>query len=119
VAVIAATRITMPYGNAVFGCELLRACFADRAPTLGELWTTAGRRTLADAPHDPLRTSFDAIAKGLSPPPADLAAERQEHAWMYQLLGDPLLRMRHPEDESSSPRADRQIISRSSSSTVR
>lgn len=98
VAVIAATRVTMPYGNAVFGCELLRACFGDRPATLGELWTLAERRTLADSPDDPLRKSLDALAGGLSPPPVDLAAERREHVLMYQLFGDPLLRLQYPHD---------------------
>jgi hypothetical protein len=98
VAVIAATRVTMPYGNAVFGCELLRACFNDRPASLGELWTLAQRRTLAEAPDDSLRKSLDALASGLSPPPVDLAAERREHVLMYQLYGDPLLRLQFPRD---------------------
>jgi hypothetical protein len=97
VAVIAATRVTMPYGNSVLGCELLRAGCADRAPTLGELWLAAQRRTLeSPAPDDSLRGSLDALARGVSPPPVDLAGERREHVLMYQLLGDPLLRMDYP-----------------------
>jgi hypothetical protein len=96
VAVVAATRVTMPYGNAVFGCELLRACFADRPATLGELWNLAQRHTLADSPDDSLRKSLDALASGLSPVPVDLAAERREHVLMYQLYGDPLLRLQYP-----------------------
>jgi hypothetical protein len=32
IAAIAATRVTMPYGNTVLGCELLRAAFTDRLP---------------------------------------------------------------------------------------
>ena len=103
VAVIAATRVTMPYGNTVLGCELLRACFGDRPATLGELWTLAQRRTLADAPHDSLRPTLDALAEALSPPPADLAAERREHVLMYHLLGDPLLRLNYPETEAQPP----------------
>ena len=71
-AVVAATRVTMPYGNAVFGCELLRACFGDHPATLGDLWKLAQQRTLAASPDDPLRKSLDALAGGLSPPPVDL-----------------------------------------------
>lgn len=97
VAVIAATRVTMPYGNTVFGCELLRAGFMSRAATVGELWTTAQRRTLADAmPLDSLRLSVDVLARRVSPPPIDLAAERREHVLMYHLFGDPLLRLQYP-----------------------
>jgi hypothetical protein len=32
----------------------------------------------------------------LSPPPVDLAAERREHVFMYQLIGDPLLPLHGP-----------------------
>jgi hypothetical protein len=98
VAVVAATRVTMPYGNAVFGCELLRSCFGDQPATLGDLWKLAQRRTLAESPDDPLRKSLDALAGGLSPPPVDLVAERREHVQMYQLFGDPLLRLQYPRD---------------------
>jgi len=35
----------------------------------------------------------------LSPPPVDLAAERREHVLMYQLIGDPLLRLHRPAAE--------------------
>lgn len=94
VAVIAATRVTMPYGNSVFGCELLRACFRDRTATVGEMLQTAQARTLAGPQDDALRTSLDALARGLSPAPADLATERREHVLMYHLLGDPLLGVR-------------------------
>jgi hypothetical protein len=104
VAVIAATRVTMPYGNTVLGCELLRAGLRDHAATLGELWTLAQRRTFAAAePSDQLRTSLDSLARGVSPPPVDLAAERREHVLMYHLLGDPLVRLEYPQESPRPP----------------
>jgi hypothetical protein len=104
VAVIAATRVTMPYGNTVLGCELLRAALAERANTLGEVWTRAQQKTLAAAAsEDSLRMSLDAVARGVSPPPVDLAAERREHVLLYQLLGDPLLRLNYPQAQSRPP----------------
>jgi hypothetical protein len=123
VAVIAATRVTMPYGNTVLGCELLRACFSEPDAVLGDVWRQAQRRTLADTEDDPLRTSLDALARGVSPPvaaatgvegPVNLAAERQEHVWMYQLLGDPLLRLQRPGElrlQSPSVVAAGQVLS--------
>ena len=100
---IAATRVTMPYGNTVLGCELLRSAFAEGA-TLGEVWTRAQQKTLAAAAKDDsLRTSLDSLASGVSPPPVDLAAERREHVLMYQLLGDPLVRLEHPIDQLQPP----------------
>jgi hypothetical protein len=94
VAVIAATRVTMPYGNTVLGYELLRACFQEDTSTIGDVLLRAQQRTSRDATDDPLRNSLDAMCRGLSPPPVDLAAERAEHVSMYHLFGDPLLRLR-------------------------
>jgi hypothetical protein len=36
------------------------------------------------------------IASALSPTGHDLLAERQEHVWQMNLLGDPMLRLHHP-----------------------
>jgi hypothetical protein len=102
IAVIAATRVTMPYGNTVLGYELLRACFQDRPATLGEILRLAQRRSLSAPEAESLRTSIDKIAERLSPPPVDLATERREHAAMYQLIGDPLLRLRRPAEPDAT-----------------
>ena len=96
VAVIAATRVSMPYGNTVLGCELLRACFRDRPLHLGDTLRLAEQRTLAPRADDNLRASLDSMAAGISPAPVDLEAERREHVLMYHLLGDPLLHLRYP-----------------------
>jgi hypothetical protein len=101
VAVIAATRVTMPYGNTIVGCELLRACFQDRPATVGDVLRLAQRRVLSptgtdQSNKDQLRATLDGMAQILSPPPVDLAAERREHVLMYQLIGDPLLRLHRP-----------------------
>jgi hypothetical protein len=53
-----------------------------------------------------LRKPLDALAAGLNPAApgsaqgqsADLAAERREHVEMYQLLGDPLMRIQYPQE---------------------
>ncbi len=104
VAVIAATRVTMPYGNTIMGCELLRACFQDRPVAVGDVMRLAQRRVLTpiqkDQPiKDQLRATLDGMAELLSPPPVDLTAERREHVLMYQLIGDPLLRLHRPAAE--------------------
>lgn len=97
VAVVAATRVSMPYGNTVLGCELLRSCFRDRTSALGDMFRTAQQRTLAPAePHDELRSSVDTMALAVSPAPTDLSAERQEHVAMYMLFGDPLIELQMP-----------------------
>ncbi len=96
VAVIAATRVTMPYGNAVMGYELLRACFQDEPATLGDMMRIAQQRVLTATAKDQLRATLDSMASALSPPPVDLAGERLEHVLMYELIGDPLLRLHRP-----------------------
>jgi hypothetical protein len=48
---------------------------------------------------DQLRTTLDGMAEILSPAPVDLATERREHVLMYQLIGDPLLRLHRPTSE--------------------
>lgn len=93
VAVIAATRVTMPYGNTVMGYELLRACFQDQPAELGDVLRLAQARVLTPTPNDQMRSALDGLADALSPAPVDLAAERREHVLMYQLVGDPLLRL--------------------------
>lgn len=115
VAVIAATRVTMPYGNMAIGYELLRACFTDRPETLGEAICLAQVRTLKANKEDKLRPSLDSIATGISPAPVDLEAERIEHVLMYHLFGDPLLRLRlsssllENADSTTAERASRSL----------
>jgi hypothetical protein len=99
IAAIAATRVSMPYGNTVLGYELLRACFNDRPTGLGGVLQLAQRRALNDGEKETLRPALDGLAQGISPPPVDLLAERSEHVLMYHLLGDPLLRLRLPPAE--------------------
>jgi hypothetical protein len=96
VAVIASTRVSMPYGNTVMGYELLRACFQDQPDTLGEVMRLAQRRTSASPADDQMRVMLDGIAQLVGPPPVDLATERREHVLMYHLIGDPLLRLHRP-----------------------
>jgi hypothetical protein len=44
------------------------------------------------------RAALDALAWTLEPLPADLAAERAEHLDLFNLLGDPLLRLPYPRE---------------------
>jgi hypothetical protein len=93
VGVLASTRVSMPYGNTVLGCELLRARFVDRSQTLGQWLLTAQTRMLGTPTEDPYRTALEQMATGLAPPPVDLVGECREHVAMYHLLGDPLTRI--------------------------
>ena len=105
VSVIAATCISMPYGNTIFSYEFLRASLGDLPATLGAAFRLGQQRTLAAGDGDAIRLSVDTTALSLSPllptggerwRPGDLVTERQEHIAMYHLFGDPLLRWRRP-----------------------
>lgn len=94
VAVLAGSRVTMPYGMAVLGSELLHALFRDRHDCLGTAVLHAKQQLVcADAPTAQ-RAALDQIAASLSPHPAQLEQQRREHVHLFNLLGDPLLRIK-------------------------
>lgn len=97
VAVLAASRVTMPYGLSVWGLEMADAVFQSRAATLGEAVLRAKQRMLAapDA-RSGGRGMLDTLATVLSPTGSKLAEEREDHVLLFNLFGDPLLRLRHP-----------------------
>jgi hypothetical protein len=131
IAVIAASRVTMPYAMGIFGDELLQQCFVEHSDRVGSLFVeakaklsnpsakdsnppaTAGIATLVSdgtyaagvrvnpsetkPPSGPTkRELMDAMAEALSPAGHSLEAERREHLYLFNLLGDPLLTIRQP-----------------------
>lgn len=101
VAALCGSRITMPYAMSVMGHELMDQYFVHRRESLGELVLHAKRqmvRELSEQEHavDTTRHLLDSIAAVISPAPESLADERREHVLMFNLLGDPLLRLQHP-----------------------
>lgn len=97
VAVIAGSRVTMPYAMTVLATELTEQCLRHRRATLGEALLQA-KREMAQRPEpgDQWRAAVDAIAGLISPAPEKLAVERAEHLLLFNLIGDPLLRLRYP-----------------------
>lgn len=89
-AVVAATRVTMPYGNTRLGAELLMGLRGERRAPLGGLFADARSRSLAASMPVELR-GLDQLAALLGADLGLLDAERHEHAQAYHLLGDPLL----------------------------
>ena len=97
VAVIAGTRVTMPYALTVIATNLTDELFRSSCPTLGEALLHAKQRMLQEPDKgDSRRAMLDAIAATVSPSVKEIAAERAEHVLMFNLIGDPLLRLRHP-----------------------
>lgn len=99
-AVVAATRVNMPYGNSVLGIELLGRLFSDRQ-SVGDVMAESKRRALAPSGDAPLRVSVDQIAATFVPDAANRRREVVEHVAMYHLLGDPLLRVHKPRSEGA------------------
>ena len=95
VAVICGSRVTMPYAMTVYGISLLDEIFGQQRPTLGEILLHS-KQQLGTARDDEQRKLLDSLATSLSPNP-DLRAERLEHVQLFNLLGDPLLRIHHPQ----------------------
>lgn len=118
IAVISASRLTMPYGNARFGLGLLESAYrpishSDCPERLGDAMLASvhrlqGGTLAAGAPGNRPETGLqsvtttqfmvDGLASLISPSGSDLALERREHAGLYQLLGDPTLRLHSPQE---------------------
>jgi hypothetical protein len=103
VAVLAGSRVTMPYAMAVMGTGLMDEVFQKRRPTIGEAVLHAKRKLVEESAvseeNDPAlsrREFLDTVAKAISPRADLLAEERMEHLHLFNLLGDPLLRLRVP-----------------------
>ncbi len=98
VAVLSGSRVTMPYAMSVMAGEMLDEYFHMRRETLGDVVLGAKRRMVADNPQNANRLLLDSIAAAVSPAPEMLAEERAEHLLLFNLLGDPLLRLQHPRE---------------------
>ncbi|HWB09351.1 MAG TPA: C25 family cysteine peptidase [Pirellulales bacterium] len=96
VGVIGGSRVTMPYAMCVLGIEMLKQCFVERRPTIGEILLHAKRNMVLGERSDERSKQIDSIASLLSPAGSDLAEERLEHVHLFNLLGDPLLGVTHP-----------------------
>lgn len=117
VAALAATRVAGPYGLASMASGMLDQCYVQRVGALGDVIMRAKREMLeptmqaeaaseadsanraanpSTAQRDVQMQIITAIASALSPNGHDLLAERQEHVWQMNLLGDPMLRLHHP-----------------------
>jgi hypothetical protein len=105
VAVLAGSRVTMPYAMTILSHELLKEAFERRTPTLGEVLLHAKQNmvsTIQDSTSDENRIAdprqwIDTLGKMFSPKPELLEAERYEHLALFNLMGDPLLRIAYPE----------------------
>jgi len=96
IALLCGSRVTMPYAMAVLSHGMLEETFKQRRETIGEVLLFAKQRMMRQEPEDGHRQLVDTLAAMLSPSPDMLEDERREHLHLFNLLGDPLMRLRHP-----------------------
>lgn len=99
IAVIAGSRVTMPYGNTTAAVGLINAVFAKQLPRLGDAWLSALAEMHGEDATDTstTRKMIDTLAAMVSPAGSNLVDERREHMMLYNLIGDPTLRLIHPQ----------------------
>ncbi|MBC8356722.1 MAG: hypothetical protein H8E66_32505 [Planctomycetes bacterium] len=104
VAVLAGSRVTMPYAMSVMGDGMIRRYFHSQDATLGEIVLGAKQQMLQkkDAAKEADDKSFnrqllDSLAATFSPSKGSLETELREHVYLFNLLGDPLLRVQRPQ----------------------
>ncbi len=95
VAIIASSRVAMPYGLSLFASEALHATMHDRVESLGQVVQQAKTEMVRDVPAKDkrsIRQLLDSTAALLTPGGHDARQELQEHTHLLQLFGDPCLR---------------------------
>ena len=101
IAVVAGSRVTMPYAMSLLAMEMSDEYFDGQCATVGKLLMRAKQKmaetTDPDAETDPYRQMIETMGQTLSPLPKMLAQEKTEHLHLINLLGDPLLRLQRPE----------------------
>jgi hypothetical protein len=110
VAVYGGSRVTMPYAMGVMGTSLMEEYFSRGHTTLGDTILAAKRRMMRpiDDPEKPAgfnRILLEGVAAVMSPNKELLERERREHLHLFNLLGDPMLRLVYPQEVSlAAPR---------------
>jgi hypothetical protein len=100
IAVLAGSRVTMPYGNTTAAVCMINAIYAQKQPRLGQAWHSALNEMYREKNEDQssTRVMIDAMATIFSPKGTVLVDERREHMFLYNLIGDPTLRLHHPQE---------------------
>ena len=97
IAVFGGSRTTMPYAMTVLGDALMDEYFQKRRTTLGEILTNAKRKMADKEQGGENRAWIDRLAGLLGTTASLREAERYEHIQLFNLLGDPLLKINSPQ----------------------
>jgi hypothetical protein len=96
VAVISGSNVTMPYAMSFLGREAMRECFENRRETVGELLFQA-KRSIVTGYRSPFWSATNALTAAVSPISFQPKEERHEHLQLFNLFGDPTMKVRMPE----------------------
>ncbi|MBK8206420.1 MAG: hypothetical protein IPK87_06425 [Planctomycetes bacterium] len=94
VAVVASSRDSHPYSNTLLQKALVGEIIANRRGTLGEAFMRAKRELILA--EDPDRGQLEFMARFIIPKKDERDALNRSHISMYNLTGDPGLRLRYP-----------------------
>lgn len=96
VAAIAGSDVTTPYAMSLLGLAMMEEFFPAQRATLGDVFLRAKRIMAKPNAPDARRTLINLLGNWFGQPDTNLADERQDHLHLFNLFGDPLLRLRHP-----------------------
>ncbi|MBX3460570.1 MAG: hypothetical protein KF696_11505 [Planctomycetes bacterium] len=94
VAIVASSRDSHPYSNTLLQKALCGEVIANRRTTLGEAFVRAKRELVLA--EDPDRSQLEFMARLVIPKKDERDALNRSHVSMYNLTGDPGLRLRYP-----------------------
>ena len=95
IAVVASSRDSHPYSNTLLQKALITEIAGNRRATLGEAFLRAKHELVLGA--DPDRAKLEMMATLIMPKKAERLELNRTHLSLYNLLGDPGLRLRYPD----------------------
>lgn len=100
IAVLAGSRVTMPYGNATAAMALIHSVYERKSERLGDAWLAALAEMATSSSSEPNLQARRGVVDGLATMLGDgkIDAERRDHMQLYNWLGDPTMRLIHPQD---------------------
>ena len=93
VAFIGSSRISHPYGNILLGKAMLNAIFQEHAMTVGELLRQTRHELFKPPLFDVSRYLIEAGVGYFAGKDLPMQQLRNDHAYLYNLLGDPATRI--------------------------
>jgi len=105
IAVLAGSRVTMPYGNAAAAMGLIHSVYHHHPERLGDAWLQTLAEMATPSGADPALQSRRGLIDGLATMLGGgrIDEERREHMQLYNWMGDPTLRLAHPQEIRINP----------------